>query len=80
MLRVLLTLKNCLRCEGNNALVSHWMIEDGRVLKVVKELASQEQDVRVENERSKSGQQPSGRSIGEQISRTSAAILRLCRS
>ncbi|KAE9355830.1 hypothetical protein PR003_g2644 [Phytophthora rubi] len=80
MLRVLLMLKNCLRCEGNNAYVSNWMTEDSRVLKAVKELASQDQDIRLENERGKSGQQRSGPSIGEQISRTSAAIVRLCRS
>ncbi|KAE9098966.1 hypothetical protein PF005_g15828 [Phytophthora fragariae] len=80
MLRLLLMLKNCLRCEGNNAYVSNWMTEDSRVLKAVKELASQHQDVRLENERGKSGQQRSVPSIGEQISRTSAAIVRLCRS
>ncbi|KAG6619989.1 ULK/ULK protein Kinase [Phytophthora cinnamomi] len=76
MLRVLLTLKNCLRCEGNNAHVSHWMTDHSRVLKAVKVLASQGQNVRLENESDKS----SGPSLGEQISRTSAAIVRLCRS
>ncbi|KAG2789186.1 hypothetical protein PC129_g688 [Phytophthora cactorum] len=77
LLRVLFTLKNSLRCQSTNYYVSHWVVENGSVLGTVEALASQ---TRLDETPSEAENHPNRPSIGEQISKTATAIMRLCRT
>ncbi|KAH7477229.1 Serine/threonine-protein kinase RUNKEL [Phytophthora ramorum] len=79
-LRVLFTLRNCLRCEGNNALVSQWVTENKSVLSAVKALASQRQPARLDDAHDRDEFQQNRLSVGEKISKTATAIVRFFRS
>ncbi|KAL3672163.1 hypothetical protein V7S43_002827 [Phytophthora oleae] len=73
VLRVLLTLKHGLRCQDNNAHISHWMAENPRVLDAIEGFVSPR--------RSSAEESGSNRpSVGGQISKAAAAIVRQCRS
>ncbi|KAI9997723.1 hypothetical protein PInf_001654 [Phytophthora infestans] len=73
LLRVLLTLKNCMRCETKTHQVSHWLVGNGSVLSTVEALASQ--SAQFDDTQSEDEKQPA---IGDQISKTATAIMRLC--
>ncbi|GMF28799.1 unnamed protein product [Phytophthora lilii] len=80
VLRVLLALKSCLRCKGNNAYVSHWISENSRVLSSVKALSSQRRPTSQDEVYGKDTLRPEHASIGEQISKTATVIMRMCHS
>ncbi|ETL43759.1 ULK/ULK protein kinase [Phytophthora nicotianae CJ01A1] len=80
LLRVLHTLKTCLRCETKRYQVSNWFAEHRNVLSTVEALATQKQTSRLDGAVSEAENHPNRPSIGEQISKTAASIMRLCRT
>jgi cystathionine beta-lyase/cystathionine gamma-synthase len=73
VLRVLLTLKNSLRCQSNNSsAVSRWLADNPKMGKLLKRLATSA------SARQQQATKRSGATTSEQIVKTAADIVRLC--
>lgn len=73
VLRVLLTLKNSLRCQSNNSsAVSHWLADNPKMGTLLKRLATSA------STRQQQAAKRSSATTSEQIVKTAADIVRLC--
>ncbi|RLN90958.1 hypothetical protein BBJ28_00023170, partial [Nothophytophthora sp. Chile5] len=80
VLRVLLTLKNCLRCESNNVSVSLWLRSNKHVVDAVTGFASHRRPSGRDNGLTPTRLAHGTTSVSEQITKTAAGIMRLCRA
>ncbi|CAH0515959.1 unnamed protein product [Peronospora belbahrii] len=81
VLHVLLTLKHCLRCQGNNtSLVSQWVTNNGDCLNTAKASASRKTPLPTSKDHSRMESHLTCPTVSEQISKAVAAIVSLCSS
>jgi hypothetical protein len=74
-LRVLLILKNCLRCQYVNAVdVSRWLVENGKLSRAIKNLSLGRQQ---RSSPSEQQQQRTAATVQDQIIKTASDIIRI---